>query len=82
MSSKQNSSASIPMTILFGAVAAAAALVIAGAAVTVSPRPAQATPAYAAQTHLPCGKCHVKATGGGALTAFGKAFVKNGHKVK
>ena len=44
-------------------------------------RPADALPAYAQQTKLACGRCHVSAAGGGALTGFGKAFVANGHKV-
>ena len=40
---------------------------------------AAATPAYAAQTGKPCGYCHVSASGGGALTAEGKAFAKGKH---
>jgi hypothetical protein len=58
-----------------------AAILIAGAAVTLSPRQAEATPAYASQTGLPCGRCHVNPAGGGPQTAFGKAFAANGHKV-
>jgi hypothetical protein len=58
-----------------------AAILIAGAAVTLSPRQAQAMPAYAAQTGLPCAKCHVNPAGGGPNTAFGKAFAANGHKL-
>ncbi|MGA3309861.1 MAG: hypothetical protein ABSD08_14775 [Xanthobacteraceae bacterium] len=80
--------AEIPRTFnLFGttAVAMAAAVasvaLIAGTAVTLSPRQAQALPAYASQTGLPCGRCHVNPAGGGANTAFGKAFAANGHKV-
>ena len=45
------------------------------------PRPADALPAYASKPSLACGRCHVSAAGGGALTAFGKAFAANGHKV-
>ena len=82
MSNKQGSSALIPMaTILCGAVGVAVAILVAGAAATLSPRQAQATPAYAAQTGLPCGRCHVNPAGGGPNTAFGKAFAANGHKV-
>ncbi len=81
--------AEIPRTFkLFGTTAlcmaagVAAAVLIAGAGVTLTPRQAQALPAYAAQTGLPCGRCHVSAAGGGPRTAFGKAFAANGHKLK
>ena len=40
-----------------------------------TPDRADALPAYAQQTKLGCGRCHVSAAGGGALTGFGKAFV-------
>jgi len=42
---------------------------------------AQATPAYAAQTKLPCAKCHVNPAGGGPRTDFGNKFQANGHKL-
>jgi hypothetical protein len=60
---------------------ASAAAFVVGLAVSVAPQPAGALPAYAQQTKLACGRCHVNAAGGGALTAFGKAYVANGHKV-
>jgi hypothetical protein len=60
--------------------AATAALVL-GLAMVASPRPADALPSYAQQTGLACGRCHVNPAGGGARTAFGKAFAANGHKV-
>jgi len=72
---------------LFGAaafcVAAAvgAAILVGGTIALVAPGPAQATPAYASQTGLPCGKCHVNPAGGGERNAFGKAFAANGHKL-
>lgn len=44
-------------------------------------RRAEALPAYAQQTGLACGRCHVNPAGGGPRTAFGNAFLKNGHKV-
>jgi hypothetical protein len=47
----------------------------------LAPQPASATPAYASQTGLACGRCHVSAAGGGPRTAFGNAFAANGHKV-
>jgi len=46
-----------------------------------APRPAAATPAYAAQTKLACGGCHANPAGGGALTDRGKKFQANGHKL-
>ena len=59
----------------------AAAILIAAGAIAVSPRQAQATTAYAKQTKLPCGQCHVNPAGGGPTTDFGKAFAANGHKL-
>ena len=56
------------------------ALLVALAAFAV-PRPAGALPAYAQQTKLACGRCHVNPAGGGERTAFGKAFAANGHKL-
>ena len=47
----------------------------------LAPQPVNATPAYASQTGLACGRCHVSAGGGGPRTAFGAAFAANGHKV-
>jgi mono/diheme cytochrome c family protein len=65
--------------VLCGAIGASAALLLAGAAVTLSQGQAQATPAYAAQTKQACGACHTNPAGGGNLTARGKAFQKS-HK--
>lgn len=62
------------------AVASAAGFIV-GVAAFATPDPADALPSYAQQTKLACGRCHVSAAGGGALTGFGKAFVANGHKV-
>ncbi len=76
----EGSIAVIPAGIFWGAAGVAAAVLIAAAAITVSPRHAQATPAYAKETGLPCGKCHVNPAGGGANTAFGKEFAAKGHK--
>jgi hypothetical protein len=63
------------------AVGAGAAILAGGTIALIAPSPAQATPAYASQTGLPCGKCHTNPAGGGPNTAFGKAFAANGHKV-
>jgi hypothetical protein len=82
MSTKQGLVTLIPIKrFLCGAVGGAVAVLVAGAAGTLLPRQAQATPAYAAQTGLPCGRCHVNPAGGGPNTAFGKAFAANGHKL-
>ena len=51
------------------------------ATVAIAPRPAEANPGFAAQTRLPCGRCHVSPSGGGPNTAFGKAFKANGYKL-
>jgi cytochrome c553 len=80
MSNMKNSSTWMTALTLLGG-AAGVAVLVAAAAVTVSPRQANATPAYAAETKLACGKCHVNPVGGGPNTAFGKAFAANGHKV-
>ena len=80
---KRRSTLLIPTAAILGGVASIGfAVLLAGAAVTVSPRQAQALPQYAAQTGLPCGRCHVSPAGGGPRTAFGKAFAANGHKLK
>jgi len=71
-----------PVPVLAYALAgASAAGLIVGLAALAAPEPADALPAYATQTKLACGRCHVSPAGGGALTGFGKAFAANGHKV-
>ena len=59
----------------------AAALAIAGAVAFAASKPAGALQAYTEKTGLSCGRCHTSSAGGGALTAFGKEYVANGHKV-
>jgi len=61
--------------------AAAAALLIAGSAMTLNVQTAKATPAYAQKTGKACGYCHANPAGGGKLKAAGKKFQKNGHKM-
>jgi hypothetical protein len=68
--------------LLAGAAGFAAAVIVGAATLTLSPRNAEALPAYAQQTGLPCGQCHVNPAGGGDLKAFGKKFQANGHKLK
>jgi hypothetical protein len=58
----------------------AVALIVALSAFA-DPQPANATASYAQQTGLACGRCHSNPAGGGSLTAFGKAFAANGHKL-
>jgi cytochrome c553 len=65
------------VTVLAGAAGVAATVLIAGAALTLAPRQAAATPQYATQTGQPCGACHVSPGGGGKLTARGENFKKN-----
>jgi hypothetical protein len=63
------------------AVGAAVAFTAVMAGAWLVPRPANATAAYASQTKLSCGRCHVSPAGGGPTTAFGQAFAANGHKL-
>ena len=65
------------LTAILGGFAAAALLTT----VTLAPRQAAATPAYAAKTKLACGGCHANPAGGGALNDRGKKFQANGHKL-
>jgi len=67
--------------VLYGLAGATAVAVIVGLAAFAVPRPADALPAYASQTKLACGSCHVNPAGGGARTALGNAFAANGHKL-
>lgn len=66
---------------VYALAATGAVALIVGMAAVLIPRPAGALPSYAQQTGLACGRCHVSPAGGGARTAFGNAFVANGHKV-
>ena len=67
--------------IAFGLAGGTLVLLTVGSAVSMVPRTARALPAYAQQTGLACGRCHVNPAGGGPNTAFGKAFAANGHKI-
>ena len=66
---------------VYGLAGAGAVALVVGLAAFATPRPAGALPAYAQQTGLACGRCHVNPAGGGPRTAFGNAFAANGHKV-
>jgi hypothetical protein len=68
--------------LLAGATVLAAAVLVAPASLMVSPNGAQALPAYAQQTKLGCGSCHVNPAGSGALKPLGQKFQANGHKLK
>ena len=61
--------------------AAASALFFVATMIAVAPQKAAATPAYAQQTGMACGGCHVSAAGGGKLTSTGAKFQANGHKM-
>jgi mono/diheme cytochrome c family protein len=67
--------------LVFGLAGALATACIAALTAFTAPQPADALPAYAQQTGLACGRCHVNPAGGGARTSFGNAFAANGHKV-
>ena len=60
---------------------ATTALLVAGAISVTTSRPANAKPEFAAQTGLPCGRCHVNPAGGGKNTSFGEKFKANGNKL-
>lgn len=75
------STASLSRLALRLALGAGAVLLVSGTFALVAPRQAQATPAYAGQTHKPCGFCHQNPGGGGPLKAAGKKFKANGHKL-
>jgi len=80
MTDRKQEPTPIPAIAYALAVASAAGFIV-GVAAFATPDPADALPSYAQQTKLACGRCHVSAAGGGALTGFGKAFAANGHKV-
>jgi hypothetical protein len=61
--------------------AAAAAILIVGTMTMIVSHPANAKPEFAAQTGLPCGKCHQNPAGGGPRKPFGEKFKENGFKL-
>lgn len=67
--------------VLAGVLARFAAVAVIGV-VALAPRSAEAKPEFAAQTKLPCSKCHVTPAGGGRRTPFGEQFKANGYKLK
>ena len=71
----------INSTVLYSAAGIGAAALVGGLIMVAVAKPATATPAYAAQTKLACGRCHASPAGGGALSNFGKTFAANGHKL-
>jgi hypothetical protein len=76
----RNRNNSTSSAVLYLATGIGAAILVGLIMVAVA-KPATATPAYAAQTKLACGRCHVSPAGGGARTKFGDAFAANGHKL-
>ncbi len=75
------SSTSKPLPSFVLALGGVIAVGVMAGGVWLAPQQASATPAYASQTGRTCGACHVSKSGGGALTAFGKSFAANGHKL-
>jgi hypothetical protein len=67
--------------VLYSAIGIGAAILASDVIIVAVVKPAAATPAYAAQTKLACGRCHASPGGGGSLTNFGKNFAANGHKL-
>ena len=63
----------IPVATMYGAADAAAAILMGAAAITVSPKQAQATQIMR-RGPAPCGRRHVKPAGVGPNTEFGKEF--------
>jgi len=59
----------------------AAAILAIGTIVMATPRAAQATQQFAAQTGLSCTQCHADMGTPSKLTDFGQAFQANGDKV-
>jgi hypothetical protein len=71
----------VRIAIYCGTVGLAAAVLMMGTAIFVARSPATAKPEFAAQTGLPCAKCHVDPKGGGPRNGYGNAFEKNGFKL-
>jgi hypothetical protein len=64
------------------AAAVAVGIMTVGTMSLLDARNANAKPEFAAQTGLPCGKCHQNPAGGGPRKPFGDKFKENGFKVK
>lgn len=58
-----------------------AAMLVAATTLIVTPRPAQANPAYAQKMNLHCSVCHVNPKGGGPTNAYGAKWFTTGMKV-
>lgn len=82
MSKRQDSNTIISaIPLMCGGVGLLTAALIAGGITLLPPNAAQAKPAYAAATGLPCTKCHTGAPGKATVNDFGKTFAANGHKL-
>jgi len=58
--------------VLYSATGIGAAILVGGLIIVAVAKPATATPAYAAQTKLACGRCHTSPAGGGHLPVLAK----------
>ena len=70
----------IPIAVLGGTTAVAAAILIAGTAISIAPRQAEAKPEFTAQTGKACGVCHQNPSGGGKLKPAGEKLKQGGNK--
>jgi hypothetical protein len=68
-------------TALAGTAGLTSAMLVAATMLVVTPRPAQAFPAYAQKTDLHCSVCHVNPNGGGPTNAYGTKWFMTGMKV-
>jgi hypothetical protein len=69
------------LPLLCGGTGLLTAVLIAGGMALLPPGAAQAKPAYAAATGMPCTKCHTGAPGKASVNDVGKTFAANGHKL-
>jgi mono/diheme cytochrome c family protein len=62
--------------VLYSATGIGAAILVGGLIIVAVAKPATATPAYAAQTKLACGRCHTSPAGGGFTYQFWQSLCR------
>ena len=67
--------------VVVAGLAAGAAIAMAIAIASIAPHQAHASPAFTAQTKLPCTQCHTGPPSAQGLTNLGKQFKDNGNKL-